>query len=194
VSTVTATNINASGDGFFQKLRYFEINRMVQFQQHNKEFSSISLHIWNGEGAMPFGSGKSNCSKVVPSGVMPSLEVSTFNVPLRALKDNNGDCTNFGVEYLASLREIKAWINCDGVCTEEVDAAMAALRNACKVHPNHPTLDLQTYLYIYINRGKISGSFSRPSICLVHLPLTTGRLRVSSIQTYIYSPCLDEFE
>jgi len=101
-STVTASNINAGDGCFFQKLRCFETNAMVQFEQPNEEDPSISLHIWNGEDAMPFASGKSNDSrKVVPSGVMPNLEA----LRLLALKDNYRDyCGNIGLEYLPSLR------------------------------------------------------------------------------------------
>jgi disease resistance protein RPM1 len=136
-STVTASNINVDGC-FFQKLRHFVTNQMVEFEQPNKEDASISLHIWNGEDAMPFASRKNNDSrKVVPSGVMPNLEVLRFYVPLRALKDKNGDCGNIGLEYLPFLREL--WIRCDDVPATERDAALAALRNACNVHPNHPT-------------------------------------------------------
>jgi len=142
-STVTASNINVSDGCCFQKLRYFEINKMVLFEQPNEEDTRISLHIWNGEDTMPFGSWKSNhSSKPVPCSVMPNLEVLHFDVPLRALKHNNGDCGNTGLEYLPSLRELRGAINCYAVSAEEVDAALGALRNACKVHPNHPTLSM----------------------------------------------------
>ncbi|CAD6255837.1 unnamed protein product [Miscanthus lutarioriparius] len=104
-STVTASNINAGDGCFFQKLRKLWTNLMVQFEQPNTEDASISLHMWNGEDAMPFAPGKSNDSrKVVPSGVMPNLEGLRFYVPLRALKDNNSDCGNIGLEYLPSFR------------------------------------------------------------------------------------------
>ena len=114
---------------------------MVQFEQPNEEDTSVSLHMWNGEDAMPFASRKSNDrKKVVPSGVMPNLEVLELNVRLRALKDNYSDyCGNIGLEYLPSLRELRGCIFCEDVPIAESDAAMAALTDACNVHPNHPT-------------------------------------------------------
>ncbi|KAJ1276702.1 hypothetical protein BS78_05G234900 [Paspalum vaginatum] len=144
-SAVTASNINA-GHGFFQKLRHFTIIfGMVQFEQPNQEDSSVSVHIWNGRGPTPFGSRKSNCSKHVPSAVMPNLEMLRIWVRLRALKDNNCDCGNFGFEYLPSLREVRGSVDCTDVSSAEGNAAFAELRNACEAHPNHPTLDMQRY-------------------------------------------------
>ncbi|CAD6251577.1 unnamed protein product [Miscanthus lutarioriparius] len=140
-STVTASNINSSDRSFFQKLRQFVTNAMVLFEQANEEDTSVSLHMWNGEDAMPFASRKNNDSrKVVPSDVMPNLEMLDFDVPLRALKDNYSDyCGNIGLEYLPSLRELRGCIVCEDVPVAERDAALAALRDACNVHPNHPT-------------------------------------------------------
>jgi disease resistance protein RPM1 len=148
-STVTASNINSSDRSFFQKLRHFVTNAMVQFEQDNEEDTSVSLHMWNGEDAMPFASRKSNdCGKVVPSGVMPNLEVLYFDVRLRALKGNYSDyCGNIGLEYLPSLREVRGGIDCRGVPATERDAAFAALRDACNVHPNHPTFRMHRSSY-----------------------------------------------
>jgi len=145
-STVTASNINAGDGCFFQKLRKLWTNLMVQFEQPNTEDASISLHMWNGEDAMPFASGKSNDSrKVVPSGVMPNLEELRFYVPLRALKDNNSDCGNIGLEYLPSLQVLRGPIACSGVSAAEGEAALATLRNACNIHPNHPKCGMHKY-------------------------------------------------
>ncbi|CAD6252774.1 unnamed protein product [Miscanthus lutarioriparius] len=140
-STVTASNINSHDRSFFQKLRHFATNAMVQFEQPDEEDTRVSLHMWNGEDAMPFASRKSNKSRnVVPSGVMPNLEVLELDVPLRALKDNYSDyCGNIGLEYLPSIWELRGWIVCEDVPVAESDAAFAALREACNVHPNHPT-------------------------------------------------------
>jgi disease resistance protein RPM1 len=147
-STITAGNINAGDGCFFQKLRYFQNSGMVLFEQPNEEDASISLHMWNGDDAMPFASRKRNDSrKVVPSGVMPNLEVLQFVVPLRALRDNNGDCGSIGLEYLPSLQELRGWIDCEDVPVAESDAEFAALRNACNVHPNHPTLRMYKQNY-----------------------------------------------
>ncbi|CAD6252776.1 unnamed protein product [Miscanthus lutarioriparius] len=148
-STVTASNINSSDRSFFQKLRHFWTNAMVLFEQPDEEDTSVSLHMWDGEDAMPFASRKSNDSrKVVPSGVMPNLEMLDFDVPLRALKDNYSDyCWNIGLEYLPSLRELRGVIRCEDVPGAEGDAALAALRDACNVHPNHPTFRMHRSLF-----------------------------------------------
>jgi disease resistance protein RPM1 len=145
-STVTGSNINVSDGCFFEKLRFFKTNQMVKFEQPHEDDGCILFHMWNGEGAMPFGPRKSsNSSKAVPSHVMPNLEVLTFDIRLRAIKVNNGDCGNIGIEYLPSLQKLSGWIHLDGVPPAEGGAALAALRNACKVHPNNPTLDMRTY-------------------------------------------------
>jgi hypothetical protein len=52
---------------------------VIQFEQLNEEDPSISLHMWNGDGAIPFALRKSNNHvKVVDSGVMPNLQVLSF--------------------------------------------------------------------------------------------------------------------
>ena len=74
---------------------------------------------------------------------MPNLEVLYFDVRLRAPKGNYSDyCGNIGLEYLPSLRELKGYIDC-----EDVDAAFGALRDACNVHPNHPTFRMYISSY-----------------------------------------------
>lgn len=89
----------------------------------NEGDSSVSLHMWNGEDAMPFGCRKSYGSrKVVAPGVMPNLEVLEFSVPLQALKDNNGDCENIGLDYLPSLQLLRVSVNCKDVPLAESDA------------------------------------------------------------------------
>ncbi|KAG0530867.1 hypothetical protein BDA96_05G224000 [Sorghum bicolor] len=146
-STVTASNINAGDGCFFQKLRHLWTESItVQFEQPNEKDGSVSFHMWNysKQHAMPFVSRKSNDSSksVVPRGVMPNLENLRFEIPLKAIKDNNGDYGSFGLEYLPSIRKLSGPIDCEGVSAKEVDAALAALRNACKVHPNNPTFEM----------------------------------------------------
>ena len=78
---------------------------------------------------------------------MPNLQVLYFNVRLRALKDNYSDYYgNIGLEYLPSLRELKGRIDHEDVPVVESDAVLAALRDACNVHPNHPTLQFCLHL------------------------------------------------
>ncbi|XP_066336188.1 uncharacterized protein [Miscanthus floridulus] len=155
-STVTASNINAGDRSFFQKLTHFVTNAMVQFEQANEGDTSISLHMWNGEDDMPFASRKGNKSrKVVPSGVMPNLQVLYFNVHLRALKDNYSDYYgNIGLEYLPSLRELKGRIDHEDVSVAESDAVLAALRDAMQrpSQPSHVTV-LSPFIAIII-RGE----------------------------------------
>lgn len=158
-STVTASNINA-GDGFFQNLRYFRTSdAMVQFEQTHEEDPSVLLHLWNECDAMPFSSGKRNSSKAMsPAAVMPNLEVLHFVVDFQALLDNsNGDCVSFGLEHLPSLRQVQGFIYCDDAYWE---AAFAALRNACEVHPNHPELNMSRPVIVNMSAHQSSSSSS----------------------------------
>ncbi|TVU38939.1 hypothetical protein EJB05_12336, partial [Eragrostis curvula] len=139
-STTTMSHISAS-NGYFQKLRTCEIAvSMIQFQCEEED-SSVSFRIWNGFDAMPFGSGKNDCS-VTPSTVMPNLEVLSSRVFVRALKDGNGDCANIGLQCLTSLQQVQVDLDCEGASAAEVEEAEAALRKANEVHPNRPTLSL----------------------------------------------------
>ncbi|TVU23901.1 hypothetical protein EJB05_26288, partial [Eragrostis curvula] len=140
-STATVINISA-GNGYFQKLRFCRIpSSMIQFQC-KEEDSSVSFHIWSGIGAMPFGSGKHDCS-VPPPAVMPNLEVLCSRIFVRALKDGNGDCANICLQYLQSLERVEVELDCSGASAAEVEEAEAALRKATKVHPNRPTLEMR---------------------------------------------------
>ncbi|XP_066336187.1 disease resistance protein Pik-2-like [Miscanthus floridulus] len=145
----TASNINAGDGCFFQKLRYFETNAMVLFEQPDEEDTSVSFHMWNREDAMPIASRKSNDSrKVVPSSVMSNLEVLKLNVPWQALKGNYSDyCWNIGLEYLPSLRELRGRMFSHNTPATVRDAAFTALRDACNVHPNHPTFRMLRSYY-----------------------------------------------
>ncbi|TVU23871.1 hypothetical protein EJB05_26255 [Eragrostis curvula] len=139
--TLTMSNISAD-IGHFQKLRFFMISMsMIQFQC-KEEDSSVSFHIWNGIDAMPFGSGKNDCS-VPPSAVMPNLEELSCRIFVRAIKDGNGDCANIGLQYLSSLQKVEVGLDCSGASAAEVEEAEAALRKATEVHPNRPRLKMQ---------------------------------------------------
>ncbi|CAL5036357.1 unnamed protein product [Urochloa decumbens] len=138
-ATVTVSKIKAS-DIFFQKLKCFVMRRaMVQFQ--HLEDSTFSFHIWNGIDPMPFGSrSRNNCC--VPSVVMPNLQVLNTSVFVRALKDNNGDCSNIGLEHLTSLQKVKAFVQCQGASDAEVEIAEARLHDECFRHPNRPKIQM----------------------------------------------------
>ncbi|CAL5044999.1 unnamed protein product [Urochloa decumbens] len=138
-ATVTVSKIKAS-DIFFQKLKCFVMRRaMVQFQ--HLEDSTFSFHIWNGIDPMPFGSrSRNNCC--VASVVMPNLQVLNTSVFVRALKDNNGDCSNIGLEHLTSLQKVKAFVQCQGTSDAEVEIAEAKLQDECFRHPNRPKIQM----------------------------------------------------
>ncbi|TVU23890.1 hypothetical protein EJB05_26276 [Eragrostis curvula] len=139
-STATVSNISV-GNGYFQKLRFCQMpSSMIQFQ-FNEEDSSISFHIWNGIDAMPFDSGKNDCS-IPPSAVMPNLKVLSSVRFVRALKDGNNDCANIGLQYISSLQKVEVKLVCSGASAVEVEEAEAALRKATKVHQNRPTLKM----------------------------------------------------
>ncbi|CAL5006891.1 unnamed protein product [Urochloa decumbens] len=140
-STLTVVRDFDAPDGFFPKLTWFRMAySMVQFQR-NQEESSISLHIWNGTDAMPFGSRRNDgCSG--PCAVMPKLEVLTVGVFLRACKDGNGDCSNIGLGCLPSLHKVRVSIDCGRASAADVEEAVAALRNAADAHPNHLALQV----------------------------------------------------
>ena len=94
---------------------------------------------------MPFASRKNNDSrKVIPSDVMPNLEVLHFNFYLHW---HGGYRRNIGLEYLPSLRALRGQIVCEDMPVAESDAALAALRDACNAHPNHPTFDMPISYY-----------------------------------------------
>ncbi|XP_062197572.1 disease resistance protein Pik-2-like isoform X2 [Phragmites australis] len=152
-SVVTISNINA-GDRFFQKLRWFRMPfAMVQFQ--GNEDSSVSFHIWNGNGVVPFGSRKNDRSSL-PVAVMPNLQVLQIAVLLECL-DGNFDCGNIGLEYLHSLKRVKVCIYCRGASDAKVNEAQAALQNEIEAHRNCPVLDLRLDQVEYIRRRTAEG-------------------------------------
>ncbi|XP_066336193.1 disease resistance protein RGA5-like isoform X2 [Miscanthus floridulus] len=68
------------------------------------------------------------------------------SVSLHMWNGNYSDyCGNIGLEYLPSLRELRGGIISRGMPATETDAAFGALRDACNVHPNHPTFRMHIY-------------------------------------------------
>lgn len=136
-STLTVSDFDAR-DGFFPNLRTFWVAySMLQFFQHNLEEPSVSLHIWNGTDAMPYGYTTRNDSFSVSCAVMPKLEILTVGIFVRASEDGNGDCENIGPECLPSLRKLRVSIDCGSASAAEVDEAVVALKNTADGHPNH---------------------------------------------------------
>jgi hypothetical protein len=85
--------------------------------------------------------------------------VLEFDIDLWDLMDNNnGDCVNFGWEHLPSLGQVRGAMYCSDVYW---DAALAALRNACEAHPNHPALNLHKPITLNLSADP---SHLRPAI------------------------------
>ncbi|TVU23830.1 hypothetical protein EJB05_26213, partial [Eragrostis curvula] len=137
-TTATLSNFSA-GNGYFQKLRFCQIyDSMIQLQW-KEEDSSVSFHLWDGLDAMPFG--KNNCS-VLPSDVMPNLEELECTIFPQGLKDCNRASGYNSLQYLLSLRKVRARISCHGAHLGNAFAAEQAVKKATEVHPNRPTLDV----------------------------------------------------
>jgi hypothetical protein len=110
---------------------------MLQFFRHNLDEPSVSLHIWNGTDAMPYGYTTRNDSFSVSCAVMPKLEILTVGIFVRASEDGNGDFENIGPECLPSLRKLRVSIDSGRASAAEVDEAVVALKNTADGHPNH---------------------------------------------------------
>ncbi|CAO2142303.1 unnamed protein product [Urochloa humidicola] len=141
----TVSNITV-GDGFFQKLRRFELfGWMIQLVP-NKDFTSVSFSIWNGKGVVAFDSKTTDdqCSRsAAPQSVMPSLQELRFEIPVRALyKDANGSCDNLGLECLPSHCIVTVIVEREGASADDVKKAKAQLRHITQLHPNQPILEI----------------------------------------------------
>ena len=82
---------------------------------------------------------------IVPT-LLPSAQELQFRVWMREVKDgNDDDCGSLGLEYFASLQDVRVTIDCRGASVAEVEEREAALRRVVDVHPNHPTLEVTRY-------------------------------------------------
>ncbi|KAJ1256674.1 hypothetical protein BS78_K334600 [Paspalum vaginatum] len=112
----------------------------------------VSFHLWDGQSDIdvPFGSNaasddgnKLEDSILVNQGTaaatrfMPSLQDLRFDVDGKAAEDHRY-CDNLGLEYLSSLRKIRARIS--GPKLQKVEEA---LRRAVDRHPNRPALSIK---------------------------------------------------
>ena len=83
--------------------------------------------------------------EVAPT-LLPSVHKLQFTVCVREVKDGNDeDCVSLGLEYFASLQDVRVTIDCRGASVAEVEEREAALRRVVDVHPNHPTLEVTRY-------------------------------------------------
>jgi len=78
-------------------------------------------------------------------GSMQKLQKIYLCFDVAETKDVHGDF-NLGLEYLTSLATVNVDIDCRCARLWEIEAAEAALRNATKLNPNCPTLDLERHL------------------------------------------------
>uniref|UniRef100_A0ACD6A743 Uncharacterized protein n=1 Tax=Avena sativa TaxID=4498 RepID=A0ACD6A743_AVESA len=76
-------------------------------------------------------------------GAMPSIEIVSFTVYVRPLKDSNFDFDFSSLGNLPLLEKATAHVICTGATAREVEEAEAALRRAVQVHPNRPFLLLE---------------------------------------------------
>ncbi|RCV37698.1 hypothetical protein SETIT_8G083700v2 [Setaria italica] len=106
-------------DGFFKKLRYCWLYGWMVQLVLNEDSTGVSFSIWNGMGAIAFGSKiKDEYNRsIAPLSVMPNLQVLHFDVPVRALYK--------------------------GASADDVEKVEAKLRNAVQLHPNRLIIKLQ---------------------------------------------------
>ncbi|CAN6226864.1 unnamed protein product [Urochloa humidicola] len=146
-ATIRNTAIGDSDVGYFQKLRYYRMDiSTVWFLPERDGKSVSSFHIWNGKEdiSMPlFGGPGNKCTAAAPP-FMPSLQMISFIVYVRALRDHCY-CDSFGLEYLPSLREIDVDIICTAATDVEVVQVEAELRREANVHPNRPIIVISKY-------------------------------------------------
>jgi len=77
-------------------------------------------------------------------GAMQKLQKIYLCFDVAETKDVHGDF-NLGLEYLRSLTTVNVEIDCRCARFWEIEAAEAAFRNATKLNPNCPTLDLERH-------------------------------------------------
>jgi len=83
---------------------------------------------------------------IAPTLLLPSVHKLSFQVCMREFKDgNDDDCGSLGLEYFASLQDVRVVIHCSGASAADVEELEAALRHAADVHPNRPTLEVKRY-------------------------------------------------
>ena len=74
--------------------------------------------------------------EVAPT-LLPSVHKLQFTVCVREGKDGNDeDCVSLGLEYFASLQDVRVDIHCSGASAADVEELEAALRHAADVHPH----------------------------------------------------------
>ncbi|RCV19562.1 hypothetical protein SETIT_3G395700v2 [Setaria italica] len=144
----TVANINTAVDGFFQKLRCCSLHGWMVQLVLNEDSTGVSFSIWNGIGAIAFGSkAKDEYNRsIAPPPVMPNLQELWSHVFVRALyKDGNGSCSDLRLECLPSLHSVQIHFDRGGASDDDAEKAVAELRNAARLHPNRPRINFHGY-------------------------------------------------
>ncbi|KAL6622916.1 hypothetical protein ACP70R_032795 [Stipagrostis hirtigluma subsp. patula] len=71
------------------------------------------------------------------AGAMPNLKDLEFQIMARETRSMSSP--DLGIRHLSALRDLCVWIDCRDARDEEVHKIEAAIRNAARLHPNHPT-------------------------------------------------------
>nr|CAB3492291.1 unnamed protein product [Digitaria exilis]CAB3492320.1 unnamed protein product [Digitaria exilis]CAB3502781.1 unnamed protein product [Digitaria exilis] len=150
------TTTDAAGDGgrlLFQKLRSFSLNcrndfcLLLSMDDDSIGFSVCITNVY--ASLLPGSEWEGVCSRggLMPT-LMPHVQVLSFDVPIllcNKANENWGDGGNcrLCLEDLASLQNIRVYLNCIRANVAEVEEVDAALGGAANVHPNCPKLDMR---------------------------------------------------
>jgi hypothetical protein len=132
-------------DGFFLKLRSLRLYGWMLQLVPSEDSTSVSFNIWKGdEDVVALGSYRTKVAPMTSSIIMPDLIDLWFYVPVRALcKSRNGSiCDSLGWECLPSLHKIDAVVDSKGAYIGDVKKVEAEMRQAAKLHPNQPIINI----------------------------------------------------
>jgi hypothetical protein len=75
---------------------------------------------------------------------MPRLLELCIDFPVQRTREING-CFDLGLGNLPSLQEVTIWLQSGGAGKQEVEEALAAVKHAIEVHPNHPYIEVNNF-------------------------------------------------
>jgi hypothetical protein len=81
---------------------------------------------------------------VFEHGAMPRLLELCIDFPVQRTREING-CFDLGLGNLPSLQEVTIWLQSGGAGKQEVEEALAAVKHAIEVHPNHPYIEVNNF-------------------------------------------------
>ncbi|CAO1939294.1 unnamed protein product [Urochloa humidicola] len=144
-STVELVRTGATDDAcLFQKLRRCDLkwHNGVRLLSSEEDSGGVSIGTRLLDCSMLLGSGR---NKGVAPTLLPSLADITLWMHVRDFKQDGN--YSHGLEYFASLKTVSVLIiYYDGASAAEVKQVEAALQRAADVHPNRPTLTVDTEL------------------------------------------------